>query len=89
MCELQTAVLGRQKSPLQQSKLSTDQNRAAEVAIKSVMLVGVPTARTTYPDLGDVPKQPRKPASCKNCGVVGHHRNNFTKAMELRLAGGV
>lgn len=28
--------------------------------------------RTTCPDRGDVPKQPRKPARCQNCGVEGH-----------------
>lgn len=41
--------------------------------------------RTTCPDHGDVPKQPRKPARCKNCGVEGHRRNNCHKAGQLRL----
>lgn len=45
--------------------------------------------RTTCPDRGDIRKQPRKPARCKNCGVEGHRRNNCTKAMELRIAGGM
>ena len=40
---------------------------------------------TTCPERGDVPKQPRKPARCKNCGVEGHRRNNCNKAAELRL----
>ena len=42
--------------------------------------------RTTCPDPGDVPKQPSKPAKCKNYGVEGHRRNHCNKAMELRLA---
>ena len=41
--------------------------------------------RTTCPDLGDVPKQPRKPGRCKNCGVEGHRQNNCHKAAELRM----
>ena len=44
--------------------------------------------RTTCPDPGDVPKQPSKPAKCKNYGVEGHRRNHCNKAMELRLAPG-
>uniref|UniRef100_A0A453I363 Uncharacterized protein n=1 Tax=Aegilops tauschii subsp. strangulata TaxID=200361 RepID=A0A453I363_AEGTS len=28
--------------------------------------------RTTCLDHGDVPKQPRIPARCKNCSVMGH-----------------
>ena len=40
---------------------------------------------TTCPERGDVPKQPRKPARCKNCGVEGHRRNNCQKVAELRL----
>ncbi|XBJ19125.1 hypothetical protein VPH35_010148 [Triticum aestivum] len=45
--------------------------------------------QTTCPDRGDMSKQPRKPARCKNCGVEGHRQNNCKKAMELRLAGGM
>ena len=45
--------------------------------------------RTTCPERGDIPKQPRKPARCKNCGVEGHRRNNFHKAMAVELAGGM
>ena len=41
--------------------------------------------RTTCPDRGDVPKQVRSPARCKNCGVEGHQRNNCNKAAELCL----
>ncbi|KAM3316282.1 hypothetical protein ACQJBY_034421 [Aegilops geniculata] len=41
--------------------------------------------RTTCPERGDVPKQPRKPARCMNCGIEGHRRNNCHKNAELRL----
>ncbi|XP_048552384.1 protein FAR1-RELATED SEQUENCE 4-like [Triticum urartu] len=41
--------------------------------------------RTTCPDHGDVPKQPRRSGRCKNCGVEGHRRNNCHKAAELRM----
>lgn len=41
--------------------------------------------RTTCPDRGDIPKQPRKPARCKNCGVEGHRRNNCQKVAQLRM----
>lgn len=41
--------------------------------------------RTTCPDRGDTPKQPRRPGRCKNCGVEGHRRNNCTKPLEMRM----
>lgn len=41
--------------------------------------------RTTCPGRGDVPKQARKLARCKNCGVEGHRHNNCLKSAELRL----
>ena len=39
--------------------------------------------QATCPDRRDVPKQVRRPARCKNCGVEGHRRNNCHKAAEL------
>ncbi|XBI31733.1 hypothetical protein VPH35_055269 [Triticum aestivum] len=35
--------------------------------------------RTTCPERGDVPKQPRKLVTCKNCGVIGHRRTSCTR----------
>uniref|UniRef100_M8CBH5 Protein FAR1-RELATED SEQUENCE n=1 Tax=Aegilops tauschii TaxID=37682 RepID=M8CBH5_AEGTA len=40
---------------------------------------------TMCPDCGDVPKQARRRARCKNCGVKVHCRNNCNNAAELRL----
>lgn len=39
--------------------------------------------RTTCPDHGDTPKQPRKPARCKNCEVEGHVATTVIKLWNL------
>jgi hypothetical protein len=35
--------------------------------------------RTTCPQRGDIPKEPRKAARCTNCGIAGHRRNTCLK----------
>ncbi|XP_044339981.1 protein FAR1-RELATED SEQUENCE 5 isoform X1 [Triticum aestivum] len=46
--------------------------------------------KTTCPERGDHPKNPRKQAKCSNCGVEGHKHNTCTNAFAVKLhAGGV
>ena len=60
-----------------------DQNRAA---VKSVMLVGVPTAGAQENYLS---RSWRCADEVQKLWCGGAPKHNFTKAMELRLAGGV
>jgi hypothetical protein len=40
--------------------------------------------KTTCPDLGDMPKQPRKEAKCSWCGLTGHPKSTCLKPLVLR-----
>lgn len=37
--------------------------------------------KTTCPERGDMPEQPRKPATCKNSGIAGHRRTLCTRPL--------
>jgi hypothetical protein len=42
--------------------------------------------RTTCPQRGDAPKQPRKVAKCTRCGLPGHRRTTCTKQADALLS---
>jgi hypothetical protein len=39
--------------------------------------------KTTCPDRGDMPKQPRKEARCSRCGLTGHPKSTRLKPLVL------
>lgn len=41
--------------------------------------------RTTCPERGDLPKQPRKEAKCSNCVLAGHRKNTCTNPEGVKL----